>query len=85
MDAQEQIWAAVLKLSIKDAVEGPSVQELKDYVSCRTQDANDWLSSSRNDVGSFFWVCDMLGLEPTAVRREIKAMKKARHGNGLGP
>ena len=31
--------------------------------------AAEWFDSTSDDFGSFVWVCEILGLEPEAVRR----------------
>jgi hypothetical protein len=59
-DSDRNLWLAVMSLALADltATETPLQRS-----------ARAWFLSSNRDPGSFLWVCDRLGLEPTAVRR----------------
>ena len=59
-DSDRDLWLAVINQALDDltATERP----LK-------RSARAWFLSSNRNAGSFIWVCDLVGLEPTAVRR----------------
>lgn len=54
-----ELWQAVLRLAVLDA----------QVLGCRA--ATRWLRSSRQGIGSFVYVCDVLGAEAGVVRRQI--------------
>jgi hypothetical protein len=61
-DSDRDLWLAVINLALDDltATETPLQRS-----------ARAWFLSSNTNVGSFLWVCDRLGLEPTAVQRRV--------------
>ena len=73
----QSIWEEVLCKALQDYARGPDEQEIQDYIFCAQEDAEQWLMSESIAPGSFIWVCNMLGLEPSAVR------KQAREERGL--
>ena len=60
-DSDRDLWVAVINLALDD------LTSTKTPLKTR---ARAWFLSSNRDPGSFIWVCDYLGLEPTAVRRQ---------------
>lgn len=74
------IWAAVLKQAVADILDGPAVFEtrgmdLKAVELLRLElraAAERWVYDEENEPRRFCWVCEQLGLEPTAVRRQIE-------------
>ena len=58
--AERDLWIAVILVAFDDLTG-------KDIGYAR--DASDWVHSSEQHVGSFIWVCHLLGVEPTAIRR----------------
>ena len=66
-----ELWKEVLKKALKDAKQGPDDREVKDYIFCTKENAKDWITGNSESPGSFIWVCDLLDLSPSAVRREI--------------
>ncbi len=66
-----ELWKEVLKKAVDDAKEGPSEREIKDYIYCTKANAKEWIKGKSEEPGSFIWVCDLLDLQPSAVRREI--------------
>ena len=64
----KRLWAAVLEKAIKDA--------LGDNIYLR-ESAWTWLRSENQGIGSFLWICTILGLKPQFVR-----MLKANKDNG---
>lgn len=75
MSKLKNLWQTILERALADYARGPDDQEIKDYIFCAQEDAERWLMSEGNKPGSFVWVCDMLGLEHTAVRRRAREMK----------
>lgn len=80
------IWRSVLEQAIKDIVEGPAVHELRDCADMREKEklcleiraaAEHWVEDEANEPRRFLWVCEQLGLEPSAVRRSIEERKSA--------
>jgi hypothetical protein len=70
-----ELWKEVLKRALKDIKTGPDKKELDDYIYCTKKNAEDWIRSDVETPGSFIWVCELVSLEPTAVRREIFGRK----------
>ncbi|MBW1701173.1 MAG: hypothetical protein JRJ11_02940 [Deltaproteobacteria bacterium] len=59
------LWAAVLKQAIKDANAHPQCYE--DYqpnIQGHIKSAREWFKSSNTGIGSFLWVCNVLGFDP---------------------
>jgi len=65
-----ELWREVLNRAIYDLHGEDPCTEL---TRCRYLRANAlaWFSSRSYEPGSFLWVCDILGLEASAVRREV--------------
>jgi hypothetical protein len=64
---ERRLWRAVLEMAIRDlglVVCGYRAQPLRD-------NARAWIRSRNEDLGSFVFVCDALGLEADAVREEL--------------
>jgi len=62
-------WAAILERRFVAAA-----QTEEDYVRAARKarsEAVAWILDGSTAKGSFRWVCDLLGLEPEAVRREL--------------
>jgi hypothetical protein len=83
--APARLWQEVLTQAIRDAVEGPPAGDyahLPMLDGLRYRDAIraaaiDWLADDANEPRRFVWVCEQLGLEPSAVRRSAAERKKA--------
>ncbi len=77
-------WAAVLKQAIDDILVGPAACELRgmDLEAARVLQlemraaAEHWIEDEANEPRRFVWVCEQIGLEPSAVRREIAARQR---------
>lgn len=88
MRAPAAMWQAVLEQAMKDIVDGPAAWEFRgahlseDAVHEQRQAlrlaAEEWVADERNEPRRFVWVCDMLSLEPTAVRRAINEKKAGK-------
>lgn len=55
------VWAAVLEVSVndvKDDARGPERRA-----------SRAWLSSNNTQPRSFLWVCDILGADPSRIRK----------------
>jgi hypothetical protein len=55
----KRLWAAVLEQAIEDVNRG----------GFYAQKARVWFQSKSEDVGSFLWVCWMLGIDPDSTKR----------------
>jgi hypothetical protein len=62
-DSDRNLWSAVMTLALADLTATKPLLE---------RSARAWFLSSNRNPGSFNWVCDQLGLEPTAVKRAAK-------------
>lgn len=79
------VWSAVLEQAIDDAIHGPHAVELKRmapeeasrFARAVRQGAEDWIADDENEPRRFVWVCDLLDLDPDAVRRSVN---ERRHG-----
>ena len=56
---EKLLWSTVLELALTDL-------ESADGATKRRTRA--WVTSRRRDIGSFWWVCEILGFDPQAVR-----------------
>ena len=66
-DTFKNLWLSVVKAAVEDyrGGNGPILHK----------DAESWLISNNEGVGSFIWVCEVLDIEPSYIRR-ICNMKK---------
>ena len=67
-DTVRAIWTAVLSQAVVDyryrgSAKGSAVQRI---------DAANWVNSTYEGVGSFSYVCDVLNIDPDAVRDRLK-------------
>jgi hypothetical protein len=67
-------WAGVIERRFVAAVK-TEAEWLAGAKAARAQ-AIMWLMSDDTAPGSFRWVCDLLGMEPDAVRRERRAIMR---------
>ena len=70
LSPEKQLWFAVLLDAI--ALCGPGTWHRADR-----RDAVLWVASDVEEVGSFVFVCDVLSLSPSAVRRAIREASDA--------
>lgn len=76
-------WAAVLERRFIAAAQSEEA-----YVAAARKarrEAIAWIADGSTAKGSFMWVCDLLGLEPDAVRRALRteAVDQAAREAGL--
>lgn len=79
------IWRSVLEQAIDDILCGPGIHETRGMTLQEAQEfrltlraaAEHWVEDEENSPRRFAWVCEQLGLEPSAVRRSIE---ERRHG-----
>jgi len=64
--AERDLWTAVIIRAVHDLID-----EDETY----GQEARAWFESTEQHIGSFFWVCYLLGLEPTALRRHLNEVE----------
>lgn len=68
-----KLWVSVLKIALADAAKYEAyAQNERKYVSGEGLKAHRWLFSNSHRETSFIWVCDMLKVDPDAVRRSFK-------------
>jgi hypothetical protein len=76
-----RLWAAVLEQAIKD-VQGDARAHKGKVRSIFSEGAWTWFHSESQEIGSFFWTCSMLGLEPdfilTLVTKQDNERPKSR-------
>lgn len=61
-----RLWAAVLEQAIKD-VQGDARARKGKVKSIFSEGAWTWFNSESQEIGSFLWTCNMLGLEPDFI------------------
>ena len=62
--ACKRLWHAVLDRAIRDMVDPRT--RFRDR-----EEALEWFESERQEVGSFLWVCNILGFNPGTVRTRL--------------
>lgn len=62
-----RLWAAVLERGLTDWRESRTIESAA--ARLRVAELATWLGTARHAPGTFLWICDVLGLEPDAVRR----------------
>ena len=67
---ERRIWLAVLVRAVFDLA-GLDPRLEKSRIPLLQRSARGWLHSSRTDLGSFFWICNSLDLDPGFVRQAI--------------
>lgn len=78
--APRELWSAVLQQAIADIVDGPAEWELRGLSLAEqlarklefATAAQHWVDDEENEPRRFVWVCEQLGLNPSAVRAKIK-------------
>lgn len=72
--AETEYWAGVLERRFIAAAQSEDAYA----AAARTahQQAVEWANHDSDIKGGFLWVCDLLGLEPDAVRRAMKVRKE---------
>jgi hypothetical protein len=84
-DGSFELWEAVLLQAIEDfhCKQGRGFETIRDGINLRWRTNNTeihrnrryaaaWFGSSREDVGSFLWICELLGLNADLVRTKVK-------------
>lgn len=66
--AIQALWAAVLRLAVEDA-KRPEGRYQKENSVRNT--ARRWIADSIDRVGSFVWICDLIGISPQRVRTRL--------------
>lgn len=73
-DELEQ-WAGVMERRVQAAVQ--TEDAYAEAARKAHQSACEWINGEAKAIGSFRWACDLLGLEPDAVRRSIAKRRDA--------
>lgn len=68
--AVTKIAHAVLIQAIRDIHSHTNSKQAREWKA----DALDWFASKQDGVGSFVWVCCILGWEPVRTRTAVKAL-----------
>jgi hypothetical protein len=68
------LWSDVLRLAFEDARGGLLGVSPRYGDRAVATDALQWFRSEVDEVGSFVWICDLLGLDPDAVRASLKGL-----------
>ena len=65
-ESYQRLWAAVLEQAIKDVRSDLRAHKSK-VKSIFSEGAWSWFRSESQEIGSFHWICMMLGLEPNFI------------------
>ena len=68
MEAERELWCAVLHQAISDFVGDIPKDENCEIVQ---RQARYWFSATHIHPGSFHWICQILGLDEAAVRQGL--------------
>lgn len=80
---EKSLWAGMLLRALNDAA-GVQLMESKKYANLIQRDARAWFSSPRFTTGSFLWICDVLNLDPDAVKRSTLQRSAHKVATSLG-
>lgn len=79
LTAEQRLWLAVLERALDDALGNVICPHYPRFnLVIIQEEARKWLFSERRGVGTFHWICDHLGLEVDAVRKEFKRKEAAK-------
>ena len=67
---EKRLWAAVLLQAAKD-VSGFTYVYSESQRSMIQRSARAWFASNYYETGSYLWICDLLELEPSWIRRRM--------------
>jgi len=70
---ERRLWASVLIQAIRDLAGYIVVPNKRDRARVQYH-ARVWFTSNNRNVGSFLWICDELGVEPSWIRRKMFAL-----------
>ena len=73
-----QLWREVLLLAINDC-RGQSVGVKPHDKRSAQQRAYAWIFSTREHPGSFKWCCEVLGVDPRAVHKQVLLQQPPTH------
>jgi uncharacterized protein YfaT (DUF1175 family) len=72
---EAQLWTHVIIQAIRDS-EAPTLSKLPAV----SRYAKRWLASSKEEVGSFVWACQLIDVDPYFIRSALmKAASSRRH------
>jgi hypothetical protein len=67
------IWRAVLEQAVADATVGPAELGITAEQAMEVRLAAwDWIDDTTNEPRRFVWVCEVLDLDPAAVRAAVR-------------
>ena len=81
------LWASVLMCACEDFVgvsclSGYKAAAGKQLRMILRDEARSWMDSSDVQVGSFLWICGMLGLDAQVVRQRMEDGQYRKHMGG---
>lgn len=68
----KELWEAVLLQALEEYNWDPTPEQIKSHIEGVREDAREFVNDDRVTIGSFRWICDMLGLEHSAVRKTLR-------------
>ena len=67
----KELWTAVLILAIEDALgKVHQIPQITQKVRI-IESAQTWFKSKNENVGSFLWICIILDLDPSNIRKYL--------------
>lgn len=79
---QRLLWCAVLEQAVEDfrgCCDQNNDKNSPSHRRMRQEQAAAWFKSDRSEINSFFWICDLLGLDAVAIREKLLAEKKTTY------
>ena len=70
MDGERDLWISVLIRAIYD-LRGVGLNEHKKHAALLERSARTWFISPDSGIGSYCWICGLLGLDPLTVRERV--------------
>ncbi len=71
------LWASVMYRAIMDWI-GCSDEESRRLREEYAEDAGAWFSSDEFEPGSFLWICQVLGIHHSVVRKQLRSRPELR-------
>lgn len=72
VESERQLWCSVLLQALIDVTGTGAGKEYRPDMDMPR--ARSWIWSDFDDVGSFVWICDLLGFRPEYVRRKVAGL-----------
>ena len=77
-EEQRDLWCSVIQQAVEDfrGCNDPADKDSHHHKRLRYEDAKRWLESDNTCPNSFLALCDLLGLDPGAIRHRLFTEKK---------